>query len=108
MMMKSIPVILCIAASMTIASAQSVFLYYPEQPEPTPQPVGPCFLLMNAAGQLPYHATGSVPLDCSFHLDTKCRDGKNRRPLPIGSEPMDISSLPESSSLSFQCKLSSD
>ncbi|ORZ06196.1 hypothetical protein BCR42DRAFT_427311, partial [Absidia repens] len=105
-MIKSILVTLCIAATMTIASAQSVFVYYPEQSQPTTQPVGQCFPQVNAVGRLPMQISASGPLECYFYRERECRVLTNLPPLPLGSEPVDLSFFPISPYGSIRCELS--
>ncbi|ORZ06202.1 hypothetical protein BCR42DRAFT_427316 [Absidia repens] len=93
-MMKSISVILCIAATMTIASAQSILLDYPGQSQSTTQPAGQCFTLANAAEQLPRRAVASEPLVCEVYQDEECYVPEYELPqLSLTGNPTDLSSL---------------
>ncbi|ORZ06206.1 hypothetical protein BCR42DRAFT_427320 [Absidia repens] len=106
-MMKSILVTLCIAATTTIASAQSVFLYYPGQSQPTTQRVGPCFPLANAAGQLPSQASGTGPIGCYFFEDRACRVPVIELPgVLFERDPKSLSSLAIPPNGSVRCETS--
>ncbi|ORZ06204.1 hypothetical protein BCR42DRAFT_427317 [Absidia repens] len=106
-MMKSIPVMLCIAATMTIASAQSIILDYPGQSQSTRQRVAQCFPLVNAAGQLPRQASGIGAIDCFFYKDRECRVPTTEvLVVPLDRYPKNLSSLPIPPNGSVRCELS--